>query len=134
MATDSSITAANTDSSLHVSPRDGVPGVGEAKANPTSRSLPTGGRYLTVGEVAEIYRCGQDKVLAWINGNELEAIDVSSVDSKRPQWRIRPDALARFEGSRSSISRDDRTACRMRSQPARKRPQTSERNWLPHVE
>ena len=68
-----------------------------------TRATPSGsGCYLTIAEVAAQLRCGQDKVLAWVNRKELEAINIANAGTRRPQWRIRPDDLAQFESVRSS--------------------------------
>ncbi len=58
-------------------------------------------KYFTPQEAAEILSTKDDKVLAWIHSNELDAIDVAkSKNSQRPRWRISESALGRFIISR----------------------------------
>jgi hypothetical protein len=55
---------------------------------------------LTVPEVAERYRVGEDKVRGWILRGELEAINTSSALCGRPRYVITREALAKFEAGR----------------------------------
>ena len=58
-------------------------------------------KYFTPQEAAEILSTTDDKVLAWIHSNELDAIDVAkSKNGQRPRWRISESALGRFIISR----------------------------------
>src|SRR5688572_13723559 len=54
------------------------------------------GLDLTPREVAMAYGRRVQKVLEWINTEELEADDVSESLAKKPRWRIRAKALAEF--------------------------------------
>lgn len=53
-------------------------------------------------DVAERYGVKACKVLAWINAGELTAINTATRRGGKPRWKIRPEALAAFEASRSS--------------------------------
>ena len=60
-------------------------------------------KYFTPQEAAELLSTNDDKVIAWIHSNELDAIDVAkSKNSQRPRWRISESALGRFIISRRS--------------------------------
>jgi len=98
----------------------------------STRHSPTrGSQYLTISDVAEIFRCGQDKVLGWINRRELEAINIANAESKRPQWRIRPADLTRFENRRSSVAIGTTTS---HTESGRKAKKASVRNWFPNLQ
>jgi excisionase family DNA binding protein len=63
-------------------------------------------KYLTPQEAAEILNTNDDKVIAWIHSNELEAIDVAkSKNSQRPRWRISESALGRFIIGRRNVKK-----------------------------
>ena len=60
-------------------------------------------RDLKVAEVAAILRVNPGKVLGWIHGGQLAAVDVSAdTGVGRPRWRVSPADLARFRASRLS--------------------------------
>jgi hypothetical protein len=59
---------------------------------------------LTVAEVARRYRVSPDKIRAFIKRGELAAINTAMALCGKPRWVITPDALARFEKSRSAGS------------------------------
>jgi len=56
-------------------------------------------RALTVREVCDRYGVDEHTVLSWITKTgELRAVNVGrKPGSKRPSWRITPEALASFE-------------------------------------
>jgi hypothetical protein len=62
----------------------------------------TRGRGFTVADVARRYRVGEDKVRAWIRRGELVGVNVAANLSGKPQWRITPESVERFERRRSS--------------------------------
>lgn len=56
----------------------------------------------TPSEVAGRYGVGERTVLSWIAAGELRAVNVNrKVGSRKPRWRITPEALAAFEALRS---------------------------------
>jgi len=77
----------------------------EADKRPTPCSsshtapLPT---FLSPRELAELLSVSKDKVLGWIHAGELQAIDVRSPQSSRPQYRIPGDAVQAFSNARST--------------------------------
>lgn len=54
-------------------------------------------RGLTVPELAQRYRCSQDKVRNWIRAGRLPAVNTSSVRCARPRFVVLPEHLAAFE-------------------------------------
>jgi transposase len=79
-------------------------------------------RGLTVPEVAQRYRVGEDKVRSWIRRGELKAINTATVLCGRPRWVILPNALAAFERSRASTPPP---------KPARRRRQVDVIDYFP---
>ena len=59
-------------------------------------------RGLTVRDVAERYRVGEDKVRTWIRSGQLRAINTAAAKCAKPRFVIPPDALAEFEQRRSA--------------------------------
>jgi len=59
-------------------------------------------RGLTVRDVARLYRVGEDKVRGWIRRGELAALNTADVRCARPRYVVTPEALERFERSRSA--------------------------------
>lgn len=57
---------------------------------------------MTPPEIAKARKISVRKVLYWIESGELEAINHATRRSNRPLWKISPDALSRFDRSRSS--------------------------------
>lgn len=55
-------------------------------------------RLHTVEQVATMTGFHVRQVLSWIEGGDLEAVNLA----KKPQWRIRPTDLERFLQGRSS--------------------------------
>lgn len=58
----------------------------------------------TVKQLAEYYSVKMDTVLGWIHSGQLKAINVASVGSKRPRFRITDESVAEFELSRRTVS------------------------------
>lgn len=56
----------------------------------------------TVREIAALYRVTQHTVLAWIKSGELVAFHAGrNRIAGKPRWRVRAQALAQFESSRT---------------------------------
>ncbi len=68
-----------------------------------SAKVDAGRRNLTPREYAERIGVSVNTVLAWIKTGELRAINVGGRASKRPRYRISPEAVEQFELSRSVI-------------------------------
>jgi len=64
---------------------------------------------LTAGDVAEHLRTKVDTVLSMIRSGELRAFDVSRPGSRKPRWRIDPDALESLLTARSAKKTPRRT-------------------------
>jgi hypothetical protein len=58
--------------------------------------------YLTPPELAQRYRCKASKIVGWIRSGELRALDLATRGSRRPRYRISPEAIAEFERRRSA--------------------------------
>lgn len=50
--------------------------------------------YLSSREIAKLLRVSPDKVLGWIRGGALKAVNVGN--TSRPQYRVSTDALEEF--------------------------------------
>jgi hypothetical protein len=57
----------------------------------------------TVADLCRRWRIGPDKIHGFIRRGELLAVNVATNLSGRPQWRITPESVARFEQRRSSV-------------------------------
>ncbi len=57
----------------------------------------------TPPDIARRYGVKWAKVLSWINSGELAAVNVATVTTGRPRWRITREALESFELRRSAI-------------------------------
>ena len=57
--------------------------------------------FLNPAQVAEMWGISHDKVLEFIKTGELEAFNVASTRSRRPQFKIPLAALKRFQERRS---------------------------------
>jgi transposase len=57
---------------------------------------------MTVKDIIARYCVSEGTVLAWIKRGELRAINVGrQAGSKKPRWRITPEALGAFEQLRT---------------------------------
>jgi hypothetical protein len=56
----------------------------------------------TVADLCKRWRIGADKVRAFLRRGELVAINVAASLSAKPQWRITPESVERFENRRTS--------------------------------
>ena len=72
-------------------------GVPEATAGGTGQEP----AFLNPAQVAELWGISHDKVLAFIRSGELEAFNVASRRSSRPQFKIPRAALQAFQERRS---------------------------------
>jgi hypothetical protein len=79
-------------------------------------------RSYSVAELAERWRIGQDKVLAFIRKGDLVAVNVAAHTSGRPQWRVTPEEVARFESKRTSAPPP---------KPTRRKRATGKKDWFP---
>lgn len=60
-------------------------------------------KYMTTAEVAEYFSVAASRVAKWIKKGEMVAVNASvSPVSKKPQYRIRPEAVERFEAARDA--------------------------------
>jgi hypothetical protein len=62
-------------------------------------ALPAG---FSVADLCRRWKVGADKIHGFLRRGELVGINVASTLSGRPQWRITPEEVARFERRRSS--------------------------------
>lgn len=53
--------------------------------------------YLTPPELAARWRCKPETVLSLIRSGRLRGFTLSPPGSKRPRWRIAPDAITEYE-------------------------------------
>lgn len=75
-------------------------------------------KTLKVAEIAERYRVGAPKVIAWIKSGQLKAVDVSaSGKGVKQHYRVFESELEAFEQRRS--------VCEAESQPRRHRKRRS---------
>lgn len=59
-------------------------------------------RALTVCDLCDRYGVNEHTVLAWIRNGELRALNVGRrLGTKKPRWRVTPEALAAFEALRT---------------------------------
>jgi hypothetical protein len=57
----------------------------------------------TIGYIMRHFNVGRGTVKAWIEANELKAVNASrSPGSRKPRWRVSPEALAAFEAARAA--------------------------------
>ncbi len=72
-------------------------------------------RTLTVRDLCDRYGVTEHTVLGWIRSGELRAINVGrSLGTKKPRWRIPPEALQAFELLRTPSPPPPRTRRRKR--------------------
>jgi hypothetical protein len=56
----------------------------------------------TVADLCRRWKIGGDKIRSFLRRGELVAVNVATNLSGRPQWRITPESVERFEQRRSS--------------------------------
>ena len=60
------------------------------------------GAYYRTPDLCRRWGVGPDKIHAFIRDGELEAVNVATKGSRRPQWRVTAEAIRDFEARRSS--------------------------------
>jgi excisionase family DNA binding protein len=60
-------------------------------------------RWLTPPEIARSRGVSDEKVLRWITSGELKAVNLADHGSRRPRYRISPEALEAFDRGRQVI-------------------------------
>jgi len=76
-----------------------IPSHTEAAIIPSSTACVIG---YTVAALCRRWRVGADKVRGFIRRGELHAINLANHLSAKPQWRISPEEVERFERRRTS--------------------------------
>lgn len=76
--------------------------------------MPPETRYVTPPVLAARYGCKAETIIAAIRRGDIAAIDLARPGSRRPRYRISPDAIAAFE-----ICRAARTPTRRTRRPRR---------------
>jgi hypothetical protein len=76
----------------------------------------------SVADLCARWKVGPTKVLGFIDRGELVAVNVSTHTSGRPQYRIVPEEVARFEALRSAVPLP---------KPSRKRRATEQKDYYP---
>lgn len=88
------------------------------------RHAPPVDRYFTPPDLARKYGVSVAKVLTWIRGGELVAVDLASAQCHRPRYAISPQALESFEAGRRVVPA---------ATPARRRPAAGGNRYFAHV-
>jgi hypothetical protein len=57
----------------------------------------------SVADLCRRWKIGGDKIRGFVRRGELVAVNVAANLSGRPQWRITPESVERFEMRRSSV-------------------------------
>ena len=61
-------------------------------------------RWLTVAEVAALFRVDAGTVTGWIEAGRLRAVNVASVAAtKRHRWRVSAEAVEAFAAERAAV-------------------------------
>jgi hypothetical protein len=76
----------------------------------------------SVADLARRWKVGADKIYAFLRRGELVAVNVATNVSGRPQWRITPESVERFEQRRSSAPPP---------KPARRKKRTPQIDFYP---
>ena len=61
-------------------------------------------KMITPPELAKRWGVASHKILSWIDSGELRALNVASLRTGRPRWRIDEQEIARFELARASAT------------------------------
>lgn len=56
----------------------------------------------SIADLCARWKCGPTKVLGFIDRGELVAVNIATHTSGRPQYRVMPEELAKFENRRTS--------------------------------
>ena len=70
--------------------------------------------YMTPPELARLWGVSVKKVLGFVEGGELPAIDLATKRGGRPRWKISAEAIAQFELVRGSAPKPATPAPRRR--------------------
>jgi excisionase family DNA binding protein len=70
---------------------------------------------LTVKQVAERLQLSDDAITGLIARKAIRAIDVSTPGSRKPRWRIKPEALDDFLATRTNTPTPAKSPRRQRS-------------------
>ncbi len=62
----------------------------------------TGQQGYSVADLCIRWKVGADKIRAFLSRGELVGVNLATNLSARPQWRITPESVERFERRRSS--------------------------------
>jgi hypothetical protein len=76
----------------------------------------------TVADLCRRWRCGSDKIRGFLRRGELVGVNVATNLSAKPQWRITPESVERFEQRRSSAPPP---------KPARRKKKTTKVDFYP---
>jgi hypothetical protein len=76
----------------------------------------------SVADLCRRWKVGADKIRAFLGRGELIGVNLATHLSARPQWRITPESVERFERRRSSAPPP---------KPSQKRRQPSEIDYFP---
>src|SRR5260370_22176504 len=77
----------------------------------------------SVTDLCRRWKVGSDKVRAFLRRGELVGVNLATNLSARPQWRITPESVERFERRRSSAP--------LPKPPSRRRPRPLEIDYYP---
>lgn len=58
--------------------------------------------YLTPPELATLWKCTPETIVSHIKAGRLRAFTLSPPGSRRPRWRIPPDAIVEFESRQAA--------------------------------
>jgi hypothetical protein len=76
----------------------------------------------SVADLCARWKIGADKINGFINRGELVAVNVATHTSARPQWRVTPEEVARFEAKRTSAPTP---------KPTRRRRPSGQKDFFP---
>jgi hypothetical protein len=57
---------------------------------------------LTIADLARRWRISRDKIRSFVRRGELVAVNLATTLSGRPQWRVTPESVEKFERRRTS--------------------------------
>ena len=73
---------------------------------------------LSPADVAARWSCSAEHVLALIHAGRLQAFSLSAPGSKRPRWRVSPEAVATYEARHAARKPTPETRTRRRTPEA----------------
>lgn len=89
---------------------------------PRAAKTDTSQRAMTPAEVADILAVSHDKVLGWIRGGELHAVNVANRNSRKPHYRILAkdfNSFLELRSSSGSTPESPKRAARRRYSPVK---------------